>query len=32
MSQKLIKSMLKVNPKERISWEDLFSHEINDYI
>lgn len=24
--------MLKANPKERISWEELFKHEINDYL
>jgi len=32
MSQKLIRSMLKVDPKERISWEEIFSHEINSYL
>lgn len=24
--------MLKVNPKDRISWEELFNHEINNYL
>lgn len=32
MSKNLIKKMLKANPKERISWQELFQHEINRYI
>lgn len=32
MSQDLIKRMLKANPKERISWEELFTHPINNYL
>lgn len=26
MSKSLIKKMLKANPKERMSWEELFQH------
>ena len=32
MSEKLIRHMLKANPKERIGWEELFKHPINDYL
>ena len=29
MSKTLIRRMLKANPKERLSWEELFKHEVN---
>jgi serine/threonine protein kinase len=32
MSKQLIKRMLKANPKERISWEELFQHEVTRYL
>lgn len=32
MSKNLIRRMLKANPKERISWEELFSHEVTRFI
>lgn len=32
MSKNLIRKMLKANPKDRMSWEELFQHEINRYI
>jgi serine/threonine-protein kinase ULK/ATG1 len=32
MSKTLIRKMLKANPKERMSWEELFQHEVNRYI
>lgn len=32
MSENLIRKMLKAKPAERISWEELFKHPINDYL
>lgn len=32
MSKNLIKRMLKANPKDRLSWEELFKHEITNYL
>ena len=32
MSKTLIKRMLRANPKDRISWEELFTHEVNYHI
>lgn len=32
MSKNLIRKMLKPNPKERISWEELFQHEVTRYL
>jgi serine/threonine protein kinase len=32
MSKTLIRRMLKANPKERLSWEELFQHEVTRYI
>ena len=32
MSRTLIKRMLRANPKDRISWEELFTHEVNYHI
>ena len=32
MSQGLIRKMLKARPQDRISWEELFNHPINDYL
>lgn len=32
MSKQLIRAMLKANPKARISWEELFKHDINDFL
>lgn len=32
MSKQLIKKMLRANPKDRISWEELFQHEVTRYL
>ena len=32
MTEKLIRQMLKANPGQRISWEELFDHPINNYL
>ena len=32
MTQNMIKKMLKANPNDRMSWEELFSHPINNYL
>ncbi len=32
MSKNLIRKMLKANPAQRMSWEELFQHEVNRYI
>lgn len=32
MSKNLIRRMLKANPKDRLSWEELFQHEITRYL
>ena len=32
MTEKLIRHMLKNNPNDRISWEELFDHQINQYL
>ncbi len=32
MSEGLIRKMLKAKPEERISWEELFNHPINNYL
>lgn len=32
MSKNLIRKMLKANPKERMSWEELFQHEVTRFL
>lgn len=32
MSKQLIRKMLKANPKDRMSWEELFQHEVTRYL
>ncbi len=32
MSKQLIKKMLRANPKDRLSWEELFQHEVTRYL
>lgn len=32
MSKNLIRKMLKANPKDRMSWEELFQHEVTRFL
>ena len=32
MSKQLIRKMLRANPKDRMSWEELFQHQVTRYL